>query len=101
MLFCLFFCCSKERIMYIKQDQRVLLLHKGDYRRLLPGGNFMALFGKTESYSVSEEFVPRSAALEIVLQNKEIAEQLEVVKVADEQLVLHFEDGIFKSILKP
>ena len=66
---------------------------------VLEAGNFW-LFGNKEVliYEKKQSFVT-PIELNILLQNEKLANLLEVVEVADNELVLYFVNGIFKEVL--
>ncbi len=67
--------------------------------KVLEAGNFW-LFGNKEVliYEKNQSFVS-PIELNILLENEKLADMLEIVEVADNELVLHFVNGFFKEVL--
>jgi len=86
--------------MKINKDQRGLLFHSGDYVKMLkPGKHFIMPFYNVEVYNIAEQFMP-AKDLALLLQDKELVSELDVVDVNDNQIVIHYEDGKFKNVLR-
>lgn len=86
----------------ILEQQRGLVYREGIFKSLLlPGKHFVAPFHSVETYSVDEAFKPHSTPLEILLADKELSEQLEVVEVPDNHIAVHRLDGNIVGILGP
>lgn len=84
----------------INQNQKGFLFKNGKYVKLLDAGKYR-LFGKDVEISDFEQPIfPRKCALETLLQDKNVANQVTVVEVADEQLALHYVNGNFSSALR-
>lgn len=84
----------------IKEGFVGLVFKNGNYKRVLTSGVYWLSF--TEKLLVSnlgqEFFSP--IKLEILLEDKRLAEMLEVVEVLDNEIVLQYENKIFKRVLK-
>ena len=76
-----------------------LVFKKGDYNRVITQGNYwLGLKERVLQYSLIKSFeIP--VALELLLQDKELEAMLHVIEVKDNEIVLLYENGIFKSIL--
>lgn len=76
-----------------------LVFKNGGYKKSLQEGTYL-LGGKTivEQYDKSQPFYP-SVNVNILLKDNQLASQLHVVEVKDNELVLVYEDGNFKRTL--
>ena len=88
------------KTMIIQDNQRGLLIKHGRFMRILVPGKFR-LFGDTrlEVLLLDQPLTSCSCTLETLLACPEIAKQTASVQVADQQLALHFVDGIFAEAL--
>ena len=88
------------KTMIIQDNQRGLLIKHGRFMRLLEPGKYR-LFGDTrvEVLELNQPLTSGSCTLETLLACPEIAKQTASVQVADQQLALHFVDGIFAEAL--
>ena len=88
------------KTMIIQDNQRGLLIKHGRFMRLLEPGKYR-LFGDTrvEVLELDQPLTSGSCTLETLLACPEIAKQTASVQVADQQLALHFVDGIFAEAL--
>lgn len=78
-----------------------IVSRKGVFQDLLHEGEYWLSFrDRVEEYLLSHPFTP-STPLNILLKHKVLADALHVVDVADTELVLHYEDGRFLTVLKP
>lgn len=88
----------------IQADQRGLLFHKGSYvKRLLPGTyRYFAWSQHTVVVlNIANPFAVEGKDLQLFLQDEDLLQELDVVRVADHEMVLHYEDGQFALLLKP
>jgi len=87
----------------ISDNRRGLLFKKGSYVRMLGPGEHSFWFESDVSVKqldINEQFYVPDYELEYFLQKDEkLAECLDVVDVADNQLVLRFVDGKYKQLL--
>jgi hypothetical protein len=76
-----------------------LVFKNGEYKRLLEKGNYW--FWKNEKVYVYDLFQPFMAPVElnILLQDKELADALYVVEVKENEIVLVYENGLLKQVL--
>ena len=89
------------RRVHINTGKIGLVYRKGDLQRVIrAGSHWVALFRKVEIYNLGEAFQP-GRDLNLYLMHPEMREALEVVKVADSQIALCFENGTFRGILTP
>ena len=76
-----------------------LVFKKGVYQRMLKEGNYW--FWKNETvnkYNITQPFVA-PVELNILLQDAVLADALYVVDVKDNEIVLHYENGLLKQVL--
>ncbi|TLS52719.1 slipin family protein [Paenibacillus antri] len=88
----------------IQTDERGLLFHKGSYvRMLLPGTYRFAPWSQhsVTALKVTKPFAVEGKELALFLHDETLTRQLDVVRVADHEVVLHYEDGQFEQLLKP
>jgi regulator of protease activity HflC (stomatin/prohibitin superfamily) len=81
--------------MIILPEERGLLYHRDEYKKLLmPGRHLIPPFHRVERYRIDTAFVPQKGLLEILLdQDRRLAEELELVEVPDNHILLVFENG--------
>jgi SPFH domain / Band 7 family len=72
----------------------------GELDRVLPPGKHSTGFAKVEVVDCSYPF-NLTIPLSILLQHPDMPAHLNVAEVTDNQIALHFEDGVFKNILGP
>jgi regulator of protease activity HflC (stomatin/prohibitin superfamily) len=78
-----------------------LVFKKGAYLRMLKqGSHWLWAAEKVEIYDLARPFTP-AYELNILLQDKELAEALHVVEVGDHEVVLQYENGLLKQVLTP
>jgi len=76
-----------------------LVFENGKLIQVLTEGKYW-LFGNKEAniYEMKQSFVA-PVELNLLLQNEALASMLEIVEVADSEIVLYFVNGIFKEVL--
>ncbi|GLX65986.1 slipin family protein [Paenibacillus glycanilyticus] len=87
----------------IQNDQRGLLFKDGSYARLLgPGKHQFPFFSKitVAVMDVTKPFVVPGKELSLFLHDDKLLEELQIIDVADDEYVLHYEDGRCGSVLK-
>ena len=78
-----------------------LVYRNGDYKRVITAGkHWIGLFDKVIKYNMSLSFAP-STALNILLEDSQLANMLIIVEVKDHEIVLQYADGNFKNALLP
>ncbi len=78
-----------------------LVFRNGNFKQLLTAGkHWIGFYAEVFFYDLSKRFSP-IIDLNILLQNADLAAALEVVEVADNELVFRYENGNFKEVLKP
>jgi len=88
----------------IQDDQRGLLMHKGSYeKKLMPGTYRYAPWSERTVVvmNTAKPFVVEGKEVQLFLQDDALASELDVVRVADHEYVLHYEDDQFAGLLKP
>ena len=76
-----------------------LVFKNGEYQRMLLAGTYW--FWKNEAvwiYDITKQFVP-PVELNILLQDRALADILQIVEVKDNEIVLQYENGLLKAIL--
>ena len=76
-----------------------LVFQKGDYVKVLTEGKYWLHFNQDVMFYNLESIFSPPIALEILLKDEMLATLLEVVEVKDNELVLVFEKGNFKTVL--
>lgn len=85
----------------INENQRGLLFKNGKYVKMLPAGKYFSYGGKEiEVLNLGQPIVSDKCALDIILSDKTVANNVSVIEVADEELALHFVNGKFASVLR-
>ena len=83
----------------IKEGQVGLVYKNGNYKRVLTSGKYWLMISETVFiYNVANEF-KTIVKLELLLQDKKLAEMLEVITVLDNEIVLKYDNNIFKRVL--
>ncbi len=76
-----------------------LVFKKGDYQKVLTKGKYLLGFWqKVYKYDLSKAF-QTPIALELLVKDKSLEAMLDVIEVKDNELVLVFENKIFKNVL--
>ena len=76
-----------------------LVFKKGAYQRMLKEGKYWFWGNETvKIYNVTQPF-SAPVELNILLQDTELADALHVVEVKDNEIVLHYENGLLKQVL--
>ncbi len=88
----------------IKTDERGLLFHRGSYAKMLAPGTYR--FAPWSQYTVTAMQVTKPFAVEgkelaLFLHDERLTQHLDVVRVADHEVALHYVDGQFSKLLKP
>jgi hypothetical protein len=79
--------------------QAGLVFKNGEYKRLLLSGTYW--FWKNEMvqvYDITKQFIA-PVELNILLQDKMLADILELVEVKDNEIALQYENGLLKQVL--
>ena len=85
----------------INENQRGLLFKNGKYVKMLPAGKYFSYGGKEiEVLNLDQPIISDKCALDIILSDKMVANNVSVIEVADEELALHFVNGKFASVLR-
>ena len=84
----------------INENQRGFLFKNGKYIKLLGAGKYHAFGGREIIVNnLNQPVLCPNCALEILLADKAVAEQVAVAEVGDEELALHYINGKFSSVL--
>lgn len=84
----------------INEGKIGLVFKNGNYKRVLTSGNYWLLLSeKVYIYNLSTEFFA-PIKLELLLQNIDLANKLDIIEVLDNEIVLKYENNIFKGVLK-
>lgn len=76
-----------------------LVSRKGEYQRcLLEGTHWIGLFSQVKVYDQSKPFIP-THNLKVLLQDSMLAEQVQLIEVADHEIALQYQEGNFQQIL--
>jgi hypothetical protein len=87
------------KVIKLNAYQIGLVFKNGEYQRMLIAGKYW--FWKNESvwaYDITQPFVA-PVELNILLQDKALADILHVIEVKDNEIVLHYENGLLKQVL--
>lgn len=85
----------------INENQRGFLFKNGKYIKMLaPGKYFTCGEKEIELAEVDLPVVSEKCALDVILKDENVAKAVSVVEVADQQLALHFVNGMFSSVLR-
>lgn len=85
----------------INENQRGFLFRNGKFERMLEAGKHVIFGGcSVEVVSLSDAISSGRCALDTLLANPEIAKCVSVVEVGDEQLALHFVNGMLTSVIR-
>ncbi|MBI1779905.1 MAG: slipin family protein [Sphingobacteriales bacterium] len=82
----------------INAYQIALVFKRGVYQRMLKEGNYWLWNEQVYSYDVTKPFAA-PVELNILLQDAELAEALQLVEVKENEIVLQYENGLFKQVL--
>lgn len=87
------------KIVKVNQWQAGLVFKNGAYRKLLLTGTYW-FWGKevVYVYDITKPFTP-PVELNILLQDKWMADMLRVVEVKDNEIALQYENGLLKAVL--
>lgn len=89
----------KMKRIRINEGKVGLVFRNGDYRKVITTGvQWVSLRDTVMIYSLTDQFYA-SKDLNILLKDAELASMLEVVDVKDNELVILYADGKFKSVL--
>lgn len=79
---------------------QIALVFKNEaYEKLLREGTYWLWNKRAIVYDVTEPFSP-PVELNILLQDEQFANAVEVIEVKDNEIALHFENGLFKNLLQ-
>ncbi len=88
------------KTIIINENQKGFLFKNGKYIKLLGAGKYHLFGGKEiEISNLEQSIVSSKCTLETLLADKNIARQVAVVEVGDEELALHYMNGKFSSVI--
>lgn len=86
----------------INENQKGFLFKKGKLQKLLSAGSYhTSRTAKIELQSIEDELFSESCTLDTLLQLEDIKAATTVIDVKDEQLALHYVNGLFAGCLGP
>ncbi len=78
-----------------------LVFKNGELKRVLKAGaHWISMLETVEAFSMAKPFLPRQDLI-VLLQNEQLRSVLEIIEVADNELMLRFENNNFKTVLLP
>lgn len=84
----------------INENQKGLLFKKGKYVKLLNAGKYpLSRYSEVELVNIDDPLYSDNCSLERLLLDENISKNVSVVEVKDQELALHFIDGIFSSVI--
>ncbi len=84
----------------INENQRGLLFKNGSFVKMLsPGRYFRSGNSVIELVDIAQHLFSERCTLETLLGKPELREHLSVVEVGDEEIALHYVNGVFSSII--
>ena len=89
-------------IIRIKEHERGLLFHNGNYKKVLaPGTHFVLPFSgtKIEILDTIKPFHVAGYDLDIFLKDVNLCRELEIINIGDKELAFHFIDDKFQEVL--
>lgn len=76
-----------------------LIFRNGAYKKALSEGNHWLMpFENLQQFDMTQPFIS-PVHLDILLKDEIMKSQLEIIEVQDNEIVLRYEDGLFKSVL--
>lgn len=88
-------------MVIVKENERGLVFRDGRFVRVLRAGKYR-FWGdvQVEVLRLDQMIQSKAAVLELLLADKGLSAEVEVIDVADWQLALHFIDGKFSDVLR-
>ena len=80
--------------------QAGLVFKNGAYQKMLLEGTYWLWNGTVEYFDMTQPFYP-TTELNILLQDRQLADALQVVEVKDNEIALQYENGLLKKVLAP
>jgi hypothetical protein len=76
-----------------------LVFKKGAYKKAITEGNHWLMpYESIEQFDMTKPFVS-PVHLDILLKDESLTTQLEIIEVQDNEIVLQYENGLFKNVL--
>ena len=88
------------RKIIINENQKGFLFKNGKYIKMLDAGKYFLFGGRDiEVLSLDAPIKSTRASLETLLADKNVANNVAVVEVGDQELALHYVNGKLSSVL--
>ena len=85
----------------INENQRGFLFKNGKYVKMLGAGKYYTSGDRSiEISELDQPITPFKCSLDTLLGDKSVANAVSVAEVSDEELALHFINGMFSSVLR-
>src|SRR5687768_3409805 len=100
---CVYQCSSVAKSKHMKKIkvnayQVGLVFKNGEYQRMLMAGTYWFWNKTVQLYDMTKPFMA-PVELNILLQDKALADILHVIEVMDNEIVLQYENGLLKQVL--
>lgn len=82
----------------ICDDERGLLLKRGNYVKHLKPGTYFYPFGTVVRLKLDEPFSVPGKPIQLFLKDEELLQELTVIDVKDHELAIHYKDGKFAGV---
>ncbi|MCF3112217.1 slipin family protein [Niabella sp. CC-SYL272] len=82
----------------VNAQQVALVFKRGAYQKMLREGSYWLWQQNVTIYDITQPFQP-PVELNLLLQDTELANALEVIEVADHEIALQFQNGLFQKVL--
>ncbi|SDC21392.1 slipin family protein [Niabella drilacis] len=82
----------------VNAQQLALIFKRGAYQKMLREGAYWLWRKNAVVYNISQPFQP-PVELNLLLRDTELANALEVIEVADHEIALQFQNGLFQQVL--
>ncbi|MBZ4187294.1 slipin family protein [Niabella beijingensis] len=82
----------------VNAHQVALVFKRGAYQKILREGSYWLWQKNAIVYDCTQPFLP-PVELNLLLQDTELATALEVIEVADHEIALQFQNGLFQKVL--
>ena len=89
-----------KRVRIVEGTVGLVYRRQAYMRVLTPGKYWLRPTDTVWFYSLAKPFVPETE-LNLLLRDEELAELLTLVEVADGEIVLRYEDGLFSGVMNP
>ena len=84
----------------VNENQKGIVFNNGKYEKTVGAGKYTLLGGRTLEIVPAEGLVGSAGcSLETLLADPAVAAQVSAVQVGDQEVVLHFTDGVYENVL--